>query len=133
METRGVQQRCENCGAMLAWHPESQSLRCDACGAVGPLSAADRTIHEQELARGLAEARRGSLAQGTQTARCTECGASVEFPPGTTATRCSFCDAPTVLVSDPQARFLPQAVIPFGVGKDAALAQFQKYAKHRLK
>jgi hypothetical protein len=94
---------------------------------VGSPSPAERTIHEQELSRGLAEARRGPLAQGTQTAKCTECGASVEFPAGTTATRCSFCDSPTVLVPDPETRFLPQGVIPFGVGKDAALDQFRRW------
>lgn len=125
MEAKGVQERCQNCGAMLAWHPETQSLRCDACGTAAPQAAPERAVLEHELSAGLAQARRGQLAPGSQSAKCTECGAAVEFAAGVTATRCSFCDAPMVLAPDAGARFLPESMIPFGVGRDAAVERFR--------
>src|SRR5262249_19447980 len=110
---------------MLACHPETQSLRCDACGTAAPQAAPERAVLEHELSAGLAQARRGQLAPGSQSAKCTECGAAVEFAAGVTATRCSFCDAPMVLAPDAGARFLPESMIPFGVGRDAAVERFR--------
>src|SRR5579872_2672766 len=84
--------KCDGCGADLKWNAQLQKLKCDFCGATKDVPA-DATgpgaqVVEHDLFEGLAELPKGLGAQAAiKTAKCQECGASVAFPDGTTATK----------------------------------------------
>jgi hypothetical protein len=52
----------------------------------------------------------------------------VEFPDGVTATKCSFCDSPSVLAQEARSdHYVPESLVPFGVARDQAVGAFKKW------
>lgn len=129
-EATGQQIQCETCRGHMSWDAGVGKLRCAACGAVRAVEA-QGPIFEHGLEEGLSKPR-GRLGVGGRHVRCQECGAVVEFGAGTTAARCSFCDSPSVLSGDARSDHLqPESLIPFAIGRDAALAAFKAWLGKR--
>jgi hypothetical protein len=108
----------------MAWDAGAGKLSCASCGATKTVAGAVAIV-EHELDEGLAKPR-GKIGAGARQVRCRECGAVVEFADRVTATRCSFCDSPSVLEEDAREDHLkPESLIPFAVGREAAVAAFK--------
>lgn len=118
---------CPGCGATLAFTPGEQALTCGFCGAVSQLPdlsdvALREAVREQDYHAAL-EGRADSAAlETTQVGRCESCGAQVEFDPAEHARDCPFCAAPLVEEPLPDRHIRPQALLPFGVERNAAQA-----------
>lgn len=121
--------KCTNCAGVMVWDAGSGKLKCGSCGTLrAPAAGGD--VVETDLAAGLARAPRGRLGAGAKQLKCQECGATVELPDGLVATRCSFCDSPSVLASDARGDLIvPESVVPFAVGRDQAVASFNGWLK----
>lgn len=116
---------CAQCGADLRFAPGQTELRCDHCGHVQSIPAANtrsrsRALGEIDLERGL----RNDLSQAemveVRTSTCTNCGAHIEFDGATHATQCPFCASPIVTDTGAERHIKPQAVIPFTLTEDQA-------------
>jgi hypothetical protein len=114
----------------MTWDGKLGRLKCESCGHTVDAPVPQGTaVVEHDLAEGLAAGKvRGRLGAGTKQVKCSECGAMVEFADGITATKCSFCGSPSVLVNEARRDLLqPESVLPFAVDKPQALASFKKW------
>src|SRR6185437_7542971 len=83
---------CTECAAEMTFDAASAKLKCGHCGATREVPTGTGTVVEYDFFQGLSVAPKGLAAGGaTRTAKCQECGASVVFADGVTATKCTFC------------------------------------------
>lgn len=122
-----AQERCDGCGALMAWDAKSGALRCDSCGTQRAARLVDEPeIAEHDLETALRSKPRGRIGAGVREVKCGECGAVVELAEGVTASRCSFCDSPQVHGEPAREDHLtPESLVPFSVGRDASVAAFK--------
>jgi len=136
VQPTGVQEKCQNCGALTAWDAAAGSLRCPTCGATQALPQQAIAAHPQQgdvVEYDLIEALSRSKGTwrpppGTKQVKCNECGAEVEFPDGVTATKCSFCDSPSVLAQEVRTDMIaPESLVPFAVSRDQSASAFRTW------
>lgn len=125
---------CKNCGANLDYAPGSASLKCQYCGTENVIAVEAKPIVEhsiQELELVSATQQTGFGAQ-TRSFKCKACTATVDFPAGTTATRCPYCGSDVVFEQPSNPRMVrPESVIPFQVNADAATQKFRTWLRSR--
>ncbi|MEZ5796681.1 MAG: primosomal protein N' (replication factor Y) - superfamily II helicase [Paracoccaceae bacterium] len=116
---------CENCGAQLRYAPGQTELKCDYCGHVQQIAPATdrrraRALREHDLLAGLRDDLPGAAMEEVRTARCTSCGALIEFAGASHATECPFCASPVVLDTGAHRLIKPQALVPFQLSEPQA-------------
>jgi hypothetical protein len=132
VEAQGTQSRCENCGAQMGWDGATGRLKCEACGALKDVPVGGAVIEHDLLEALAARKPHGRLGTGTRQTKCQECGAVVEFPEGLSATRCSFCDSPSVLAQEARDDLIrPESLIPFATDRAKAVAAFKSWLGSR--
>ena len=113
--------------------PGAESLKCTFCAHVVPIAAQPRLIQENDFESARQRVKRGSAAEVTQHGRevqCKNCGARSVTT--LQAKRCPFCDEPLVMELAPtHDSILPDAVLPFGVDKQAAGDKYKKWLSSR--
>lgn len=126
MTQTSAQERCDGCGALMAWDARAAALRCDSCGATRAPRAAEIAVAEHDLETALRDKPRGRIGAGVREVKCGECGAVVELAEGVTASRCSFCDSPQVHGEPAREDHLaPESLVPFTVAREASLQSFK--------
>lgn len=124
---------CKSCGAAQTLAPGAEALTCAYCGAVTPIVRATRAIVEHDFEQARARIQRGpaaGLATGAREVQCKTCGARSVTT--LQARRCPFCDDPMVVELPATAdSILPDAVVPFHVGKDDAATAYQTWLRSR--
>ena len=121
--------KCPACDAEQRYDAAAQLLKCDFCGATREVPSGAGAIVEHDLdallARGVESMPTGLGMDGDKVALCKECGASVHFDVGKTATSCSFCGSSSILVQEENRRLLrPESLVPFGVDRKRANGAF---------
>lgn len=113
----------------MAWDAAASGLRCGSCGHVEPVGVPSSELAEHDLSDALRSPKaHWNLGGLAREVKCNECGASVEFPDGIAATRCAFCDSPSVLAREARSDLIaPESLIPFGVSRDQAAAAFRSW------
>ncbi|WLQ32398.1 hypothetical protein P8A18_02575 [Streptomyces castrisilvae] len=122
---------CQACGATVEFAPGSDAMRCPYCGHEQAVATAAREVREHgfdELAA-LPAKPRSPVAGGMRTYLCPGCGAHTESDD--LSVNCQFCA--TALVADPEAteRVQPEAVVPFGLDRDAARDALRSWTSSR--
>ncbi|MCB9713867.1 MAG: hypothetical protein H6712_08440 [Myxococcales bacterium] len=124
---------CGQCGADLQFKAGTNAMTCPYCGHVESIAADQRPIVEYDLKSGLAAMRRAparALATEGKAIQCGGCGAVAVVT--TAASRCAFCDAPSVVeIDSAEEVFLPESLLPFGLDERAARELFAKWVAGR--
>ena len=124
------QYRCASCGAPVAWDPERSALACEHCGNAEVLEVSAADIPEYAIAEAMRRTDNRGFDVQTRRIRCDNCGATVDFDPGSVTGRCAFCGAQSIVEVDEAARvWRPEALLPFGITRDHALAAYKKWLK----
>lgn len=119
---------CEQCGGTLHFDPQRGSLHCRHCGATRLVQENAQPVAERDLFEGLSTAARGLGASQLRTSRCQECGATVDFSEGLTATRCAFCGSPRVLEqAENRSLIRPGSLLPFSQSREQSSAAFNRW------
>ncbi len=120
---------CPVCGSNMGFAPGTEELACGHCGhheAIPPLHDPDAT-REIDFER----ARRGDVPvseiEETRVTGCPNCGAQVEFAPGTHATRCPYCDTAVVADTGTHRHIKPRALLPFAIDETRARDEMSRW------
>lgn len=109
--------KCPNCGAYLAFDPETQGWKCDFCDSIFE----ENVILPKET----------PAAEDTHQVgyRCQNCGSEIMTDETTVATHCYYCHSPVVLEGKLTSDMRPDGVLPFTVDKDQAIETFMKWVR----
>ncbi len=121
---------CRQCGARMSFSAGGHALECDHCGFQQSLLealkrtpgtvAASRGVQEQDFLVDLATAKGHVTPTQVQPFKCRGCGASFVLAPGVLSMTCTYCGSPHVVELPTQDVGLPEAVLPFGISREAA-------------
>ena len=152
----GIQYKCPNCGADMAFDSTTGMLRCASCGRTENIEKMadhhdipeDGTVSyemDEDDARAAGEAFEKDYEDASDTDEptdhstfhgdeateyhCKNCGAVLITEAQTTATTCSFCGAAVVLGDRLSGSLAPAKVIPFSISKEQAQEAFKKWCK----
>lgn len=129
-----VSHKCPNCGSSLAFDLHAQKIKCESCG----------TAYDQEQMQQYEEMLENSEEDGIdinwkqyqpeeyregemRSYRCPSCAGEILVDETTAATRCPYCDNPTLLAPQLTGMFRPDYVIPFKLDKKEALARLKRF------
>ena len=109
---------CPDCGAPLAYDPESGQMLCGHCGHRCPVEQAEAS---------------GSGEPGDwKVFHCAGCGAEVIADDQTSAAVCGFCGTPNLAESRLEGAWEPSQVLPFRIGKKKAQELFRAWTRKGL-
>ena len=121
---------CENCGGVMEFDVESQSLKCPNCDTVVPIINDKSRIVEHSLTRRALQSIRAE-EKTSHTMECRGCGAKIEVDATSTATECPYCGSDYVLAGKQEDAILPDGVLPFQVDKNRVGELFRRWMKGR--
>lgn len=116
--------KCLNCGAGLAFNPESQNWDCNYCFSSFSKEELDKAYH--------VEAASEEDMPELDSYHCTSCGAELVADQNTSATFCVYCKNPTVIKSRFSGKFKPKSLIPFQFTKEKAQELYTNWVRRRL-
>lgn len=121
---------CENCGGIMEFDVESQSLKCPNCDTEIHILNEKERIVEHSLTRHAMQTIRAE-EKTTQTMECTSCGAKIEVDSTSTAVECPYCGSSYVLAQKQEDSIVPDGVIPFQIDKNRVGELFHRWIKGR--
>jgi DNA-directed RNA polymerase subunit RPC12/RpoP len=120
---------CRQCGAALEYAPGADAQRCPYCGHEQVLDPPVAAVQELDLRTYLERAVDEAPTVEGPAVDCPSCGARTTLPANETAGVCPFCGTPAVAVSRSHRAIRPNALLPFGVDRDRALAAFRDWVR----
>ncbi len=122
---------CAQCGADLRYAVGTEHLVCDYCSHENIIDIEHTPIQELDFRQGVADQISTEQLETTQVAKCTTCGAQVQFEANIHADACPFCAS--VLVTDTGAHrhFKPAGILPFAVTQRDAQQSLSKWLGSR--
>jgi len=120
---------CPQCGANLAFKPDSTLLVCANCGHEEEFTPAKTAIVELDYAQHLTKLGAEADTHEVLTVKCQRCGAETTLEPNVTASNCPFCGTPMVMTSHSQRLIKPQSLLPFSINHDKAQELFRDWLK----
>ena len=139
--------KCPACTAPLRFSEETGRLECDYCGSSFTVEEAAAFSEEKErqaaeafekaAAEAKADAKSWDVPNGEdswgeegahlKTYSCPSCGAELICEEATAATSCPYCGNNTIIPGQFRGALKPDLVIPFKVGKDAAVKALKEH------
>ncbi|HIY57541.1 MAG TPA: TFIIB-type zinc ribbon-containing protein [Candidatus Tetragenococcus pullicola] len=127
--------KCPNCDGPLTFDPEDQKFHCPFCLSIFTEEEVTNFEEKQEEARTINEAVIEQEKENEKAAMdlfvCPNCGAEIVTDATTAATYCYFCHNPVVLSGRLSGEFLPNKLVPFAIGKEAATSTFLEWVKKK--
>ena len=121
---------CGQCGAVLRYAVDQQSLACDYCGHQQEIEQSPRRIEEHSLHEALhALDHSDPLDTDVPHIGCDSCGAHFSYDAEQRSGECPFCSAPVVLSDGEAVRFRPESLLPFEVTEKQARDAYIKWLK----
>lgn len=124
--------KCTNCGAILAFKPGGQTLKCNYCDAENVIEVSDIKIEEIDYNDFIATKLSKEEKMDIVSVRCNACGANTTLQPNVTSDSCPYCAANLVVQSGSTSTILkPRGVMPFDVDKNRASESFRNWINSR--
>lgn len=134
MPDRIQRSACPQCGANLAFSPETAMLQCRYCGWENAIQTGNRAAiveqnyhaHRQQWT--IEASQLSSLSPSALEVGCDNCGATTTFEPLQMMGTCPFCASPIIPEAHAASPVItPHGVVPFSVGQRDALDQLKKW------
>ena len=130
-----LEYKCPNCGGAIQFNPGTQEMVCPYCDSVmdvEALRAMDEKLEHGQETENIAWDYQGDEwqegeQQGMAVYTCNSCSGEIIGDETLGATSCPFCGNPVVMSSKFSGMLRPDMVIPFKLGKEAALQSLQKH------
>ena len=123
--------KCPSCGGPLKFDSNTQRLLCESCGndydpiALEQLGADGETKEDSFSFEGYSGE---EMTEGIVYS-CPSCGGEIIGDANTVATKCPYCDNPTVMAGNVSGVLRPDIVIPFKLTKDDAKKKLLEFYK----
>lgn len=132
IQTTAIRFPCASCAGPMLFDTESQTLKCQYCGAEQSIDNAMEQPQEHPFDHvGEDELALHDWGAEQQAIHCESCGGETLVPTGQTATLCVFCGSPKVLPQDNILSIRPETLIPFQISRDEALTSFAAWKRKR--
>ena len=132
---------CPNCSADLKFSADLQRFTCEYCkdefteeellhyrNRMGEVADSDpNTPMPQQMFTDEQQKEQARFQEETALYSCPSCGAEIISDANTAAAFCYYCHNPVILKGRVDGMYRPSRVIPFGFGKDAAVARFHQW------
>ena len=126
--------KCPSCGAPLRFDSNSQKLVCSSCGndydpiALEQLGADGEAENDSFSFEGYS----GEEMTGGKVYTCPSCGGEIIGDENTVATKCPYCDNPTVMAGNVSGVLRPDYIIPFKLTKEDAKKKLLEHYKGKI-
>lgn len=131
-QTTAIRFPCASCAGPMLFDTESQSLKCQYCGAEQSIeNTMDQPQEHPFDQTGEDVTALHDWGTEQQAIHCGSCGGETLIPAGQTATVCVFCGSPKVLPHNEQHSIRPETLIPFQISRDEALTSFAAWKRKR--
>lgn len=127
--------KCPNCGATVAYDPETLSMICEYCGYSRSLpKPEDAGKANQEIDFESAKIRHSKdWGSKKKNIVCQSCGGSTMYDMTETAAVCPFCGSTSVMpVDDEEDVMAPGGVVPFEISREKAAELFKSWLKGKF-
>ena len=130
-----LEYKCPNCGGAIRFDPWTQEMACPYCRSeinMEALKAMDEEAEQNQESEAIDWGYEGGgwrqgEQQGMAVYSCNTCGGEIVGDETLGATTCPFCDNAIVVTSRFTGTIRPDIMIPFKLGKEAALESLQKH------
>lgn len=128
---------CKNCGSSLLYKPGTDHIKCPYCGTINDIPAPLRDsdyLKENDFLAALEaeEKKRENTTSGeAEVVHCDSCGAETTISPDRTSERCPYCGSPLSVQNHYGVKLNVQAVLPFLVVSDKAMAVYREWIRSR--
>jgi hypothetical protein len=124
---------CSQCGAFLTFRPGTQVMVCGFCGHENRIEEVEKpgALRELDFHAWLGRLADQREVEETRTVKCEACAAEFGFDGDQFSGTCPFCGSPTVTDAGINRRIRPSGVLPFGIGRAAAEAAFDRWLSGR--
>ena len=125
--------KCPNCGGAIQFDPGTQEMICPFCNSKMNIDAVmTMDLSQNQESESIDWGYEGNSwqddeQQGMAVYSCQSCAGEIVGDETLGATACPFCGNPVVMTSKFSGTLRPDLVIPFKLGKDAALKALQKH------
>ena len=144
MPTQVTNYKCPACGGPLQFDSKEQKLKCEYCASFYTPEDIEKLYEgKNEDAVSVSEKDDGSLteekasyaginfnseeASHLKAYGCPSCGAQLICDENTAATRCPYCDNPTVVPAQFSGSLKPDYIIPFKQSKEEAIKALKAF------
>lgn len=121
---------CPNCGANLKFLPESEALFCDYCETTISLKG-EASLEELDFLANCDNIH-SDWAQETKVVHCENCGARNVISKYEITSNCPFCGSASIVDTNELVGEKPNRVIPFKIGKNEVIINYQKWLKKKF-
>jgi len=123
-----IDAECENCGADMAWDPDSRALACAYCDTKVEVPDGGGVIVEHRFSEAGAAARGFGLE--VRSVECGSCGARVVFDESSTSEVCVYCGSSSVMAQEANRNAIrPESLVPLSVGRDGVDEAFREWIR----
>jgi len=129
--TRSDHFPCAQCGADLRFEPGKEVLVCEYCNHENHIDIDGEPIQELDFRRAIADQLSDVQTETTTVAKCSSCGATVEFDPNVHAGDCPFCTGPLIAEGTGHRHLRPKGVLPFAITEKEARESLKEWLGSR--
>ncbi|MBO4320430.1 MAG: hypothetical protein J5857_08170 [Treponema sp.] len=129
-----IQHKCPGCGAPIKYSPDAESIVCEYCGGTFSIEQIKDSEEKNDVQFDWGDYKRtlsGEKLGGTLTYACQSCGAVIETPKTTMATKCPYCNNNVVVKNTATGGLKPNLIIPFAVTKDGVKKILKKISSEK--
>ena len=119
--------KCVSCGADLVFDGKTNTLYCEHCD--GRYSVPDVPFREKKFFNPK-QLDDEVIQKETLVTRCLNCGANVTINSTSMSHICPFCSS-SKITTNTKLDYLPDAILPFTIGKEEVSIIFKKWVKKR--
>lgn len=117
--------KCKNCGNILSYNPNNESLTCDYCESIVPINDEAQLNTKKDY---------NSSVKFDETVinqfHCISCGSNLSAVKDSNVKRCPNCGSTELKLTN-NISYVPDGIIPFKISKERATANFYEWIKKR--
>ena len=132
VELKSDQYNCKNCGSVLCFNPNTQSLFCEKCKSTFDLEKKRSFKRHDFESETVDNQKRNEWVEDNKVFKCKNCGGSIVANKYEFSNTCPYCNTNLAVDSSALPGLKPDGIIPFAFDKTGASQKFVENVKKRF-